>query len=122
MERPDQPTRTYLKEFAWAFLLVNLFAGTAGLLAGIHLDSVGMGVALFVGASLTVTLLLVVVVTGTLVWDVLTRTLARHIRRWGAAGSAYHEDAVGSAEARDETSDRGNLAEDDAESGADLPQ
>ncbi|NJD08899.1 MAG: hypothetical protein FIB01_00150 [Gemmatimonadetes bacterium] len=103
MERPEQPTRSYLKEFVWAFVLVNLFAGAAGLLAGIHLDGVGMGLALFLGASLTVTLLLVIVVTATLVWDYLTRALARHVGRWGAAGSAYREHA-GSADTLGATS------------------
>lgn len=113
MEKPEQPTRSYLKEFAWAFLLVNLFAGAAGLLAGIHLDGVGLGLALFVGASVTVTLLLVIVVTATLVWDALTRTLARHVARWGAAGSAYRAPG-GSTEVLGETSDDERMAADDA--------
>lgn len=113
MEKPEQPTRSYLKEFAWAFLLVNLFAGAAGLLAGIHLDGVGLGLALFLGASVTVTLLLVIVVTATLVWDALTRTLARHVGKWGAAGSAYSEHA-GSTDALEATSDLERTAADDA--------
>ena len=114
MEQPEHPTGSYLKEFAWAFLLVNLFAGAAGLLAGIHLDSVGMGLALFLGASLTVTLLLVVVVVGTLVWHALTDTLARHVRRWGAAGSAYRRPEADVAGTIEGTSDIERRAADDA--------
>ena len=81
MEEPDRPTRNYLREFLWAFLVVNLFAGGVGLLVGIHLDSIGLGIALFLGVSLTITVLLAIVVAGTLAWDALARAVARVARR-----------------------------------------
>jgi len=81
MERPERPTRAYLGEFAWAFLLVNVMAGGAGLLVGIHLDSIGMGLALFLGGSLTVTVLVALLIAGTMAKDALFRLLVRLWRR-----------------------------------------
>lgn len=65
----------------WAFLLFNGMAGGAGVLVGVHLDSVGLGLAVFLGASITVTLLLAILIAGTIGWDALARRLARRAGR-----------------------------------------
>jgi len=81
MERPEHPTADYVREVGWALLLINLFAGAVGLLVGVHMSSISIGLALFLGGSLSVTALLALVVASTLAWDAAAQARTRRDRR-----------------------------------------
>lgn len=63
LERPRNPTREYLSELLWAALLLNTIMGLVGLLIGGQLGSVRLGLALFLGGALLITVVLGLVVT-----------------------------------------------------------
>jgi len=84
VEKPVRPTAEYLAEVAWALLLFNAMAAGAGVLVGVHLESIRLGLAVFMGGSITVTLLLALLVAATVAWDAIARALARRTARRSA--------------------------------------